>query len=315
VNLDSVFQSVDLSQVNAANFVVGNSGNIALLQAAPGSHIQLSSDLNIVDMTIAGASANNPGSLEIDLQTSALQGGPINIGLLDIFSATILTINSAGAGPNGINTIDTLAISDFQTLTISGDSDLTINSINGLVANDNQPVTIDAHTLSGSLQIDVSGIVDSAALGRSIIIVGGTANNILTNENVSENTTFIAGAGTNVINIGSGAIDNTVVNLKPLDRVNIGNATVTDAVIDATVAGAGQQDIDQQGTLGAAARLASILHGASTPDQALLFYYQGNLYAFVDVRGDHVFDATADAIVKLVGVTDVAHLSGVFHSA
>jgi len=71
-----------------------------------------------------------------------------------------------------------------------------------------------------------------------------------------------------------------------------------------------------QGSLIAAAQAASNLAESSAAQQALLFSYQGNLYVFVDATGNHIFDASHDAIIKLVGVSAAtADLAGVFHSA
>lgn len=316
LNLDSVFQSVDLSAVNATKFVVGDSGNVALLHAASGSHIQLTSDLNMVDLTIAGATTANPGSLSVDLQPSASHGAvPIDVNLLDVFCASDLAINSSHAGPAGINTIETLQDSSLATLVITGESALTIHSISGPSAGDGQDVVIDAHAFTGALNLDVSAIADTAASGRSITIIGGSADTVLTNSIISEHTTFVAGSGTNVINIGSGSVNDSIVNLKAGDTVNIGDGAHNDVLINETNSGTGQATIDSQSNITAAAQAASLLARSSAADQALLFSYHGNTYVFNDVAGNHIFDAGADAVVKLVGVVHTAELAGVFHSA
>ena len=130
LDLNNVFQSVDLSQVNAANFIVGDSGNIALLHAASGSHIQLGSDLNIVDLTVAGATIAAPVSLGIDLNSDAGKFA-ITVNLLDAFYTSTLALNSTGAGLGGANTVETLTDTSLSTLIITGDSALTVNSLMG----------------------------------------------------------------------------------------------------------------------------------------------------------------------------------------
>jgi hypothetical protein len=314
LDLNNVFQSVDLSQVNAANFVVGDSGNIALLHAASGSHIQLDSNLNIVDLTVAGATIAAPGSLSIDLNSNAASA--ITVSLLDVFYTSTVALNSTGAGPGGANSVETLTDSSLSTLTITGDSALVVDSINGPSAGDSQNVTIDAHALTASLNLDVSNIADTTALGRSITLIGGSGNNVLTNETVSESTTFVTGAGSNVVNIGGGAIQDSIVGLNSADTVNIGAGTNSDVIVNELAAGTAQATINLQGSLIAAAQAASNLAGSSAAQQALLFSYQGNLYVFVDATGNHIFDASHDAIIKLVGVSAAtADLAGVFHSA
>lgn len=315
LDLSNVFQSVDLSQVNAANFVVGDGGNIALLQAASGSNIQLGTNLNIVDITIAGNSATSTESIAVDLQTEATQPGPVSVSLLDVFYTADVAINSTGAGPAGVNTIETLADSSLSLLTLTGDSALTIDSINGPGAGDNQSIVIDAHTMTGALDLNVSDIGDTTALGRPITIYAGSGNNILTNMTSSESTTFEVGAGSNVINIGGGAVSDTIVGLNGNDSVNIGSAVNNDVIVNELNAGNAQATIDSQTSLIAAAQTASTLAGSSVADQAVLFSYQGSEYVFVDVTGNHLFSATQDAIIKLAGLAAAPELTGIFHSA
>ena len=315
LDLNNVFQSVDLSQVNAANFVVGDSDNIALLQAASGSNIQLGSDLNIVDITIAGATATSVESIAVNLQTEAAQASPISVNLLDVFYTADLAIDSTGAGSTGVNTIETLTDSSLSLLTLTGNSALTIDSINGPSASDSQNITIDAHALTGSLVLDASGIADTAASGRSITIIGGAGTNVLTNDTVSESTTFEAGTGTMTVNLGGGAVNDSIVGLTATDTVNVGTATYTDVVINEAAVGSEQATIDQQTNVTAAAQLAASFAASTAAHQALLFSYDGSLYVFIDASGNHSFNANTDAIIKLVGLAATADLAGVFHSA
>jgi hypothetical protein len=313
LDLSNALQWVDLSQVNATNFIVGNNGDIALLNAASGAHIQLSSDLDALNVTLAGATAAVPGSLALSLQTEV--AGPLAITLLDTIYTAYLSINSTNAGPSGVNTIDNLMDSSLSTLTITGDSALAVNSINGFLAGDSHSVTIDAHALTGSLTLDVSDIADTTTLGRSITIVGGSGYNILTNDTISENTAFVVGAGNDVINIGGGAIKDSIVDLRATDIVNVGSATQHDVLVNGVTAGTGQAMINEQSNLIAAAQIASGLAGSSATHQAVLFSYQDSLYVFVDAPGNHLFNSSYDAIIKLVGVAATADLTNVFHSA
>ena len=76
-----------------------------------------------------------------------------------------------------------------------------------------------------------------------------------------------------------------------------------------------QTAIDASVTLEDAAALAASFAESDAAHQALLFSYQGNAYVFVDAFGNHVFDPSADAIIKVIGVTSSTDLSGVFHSS
>jgi hypothetical protein len=314
LDMSNVFESVDLSQVNAANYIVADNASIAFLHAADGSNIQLGSNLNIVDFTIAAANSSTPLSLGINLQPLSGQAGGVAINQLDVFFTPNLTINSAGAA-SGINTIEALSDSSLSTLTLTGDSALAVNSIGGLTASDAQDITIDAHALTGSLTLNASSIADTASLGRSVTIIAGSGNSVLTNTTISESTSFVAGAGSDVINIGGGAIKDSIVNLAVADSVNIGNAVHNDVVVSALNAGSEQGLIDSQSSVTAAAQLASAFAGSSAGQQAVLFSYQGHQYVFIDASGNHLFDANYDAIIKLIGLVAGTNLANVFHSA
>lgn len=205
--------------------------------------------------------------------------------------------------------------SSLSLLTLTGNSALTINSINGPSASDSQNITIDAHALTGSLVLDASGIADTAASGRSITIIGGAGTNVLTNDTVSESTTFEAGTGTMTVNLGGGAVNDSIVGLTATDTVNVGTATYTDVVINEAAVGSEQATIDQQTNVTAAAQLAASFAASTAAHQALLFSYDGSLYVFIDASGNHSFNANTDAIIKLVGLAATADLAGVFHSA
>lgn len=314
LDIGNVFKSVDLSQVNAANYIVADNANIAFLHAADGSNIQLGSNLNIVDFTIAATNSSTPLSLGINLQPLSGQAGGVAINLLDVFFTPNLTINSAGAA-SGINTIEALSDSSLSTLTLTGDSALVVKSIGDLTASDAQDITIDAHALTGSLTLNASSIADTASLGRSVTIIAGSGNSVLTNTTISESTSFVAGAGSDVINIGGGAIKDSIVNLAAADSVNIGNAVHNDVVVSALNAGSEQGVIESQSSVTAAAQLASAFAGSSAGQQAVLFSYHGDQYVFIDASGNHLFDANYDAIIKLVGLVAGTNLANVFHSA
>jgi hypothetical protein len=86
-------------------------------------------------------------------------------------------------------------------------------------------------------------------------------------------------------------------------------------LVNGVTAGTGQAMINEQSNLIAAAQIASGLAGSSATHQAVLFSYQDSLYVFVDAPGNHLFNSSYDAIIKLVGVAATADLTNVFHSA
>ncbi len=314
VDLENASQSVDLSKVNAANYIVSD-GAVATVDVANGAHIQLGSDLNIISVSVEGATASALGSLSFDLGSSG--SGQAGLGFVDLLESLLtsdIALNSSGAG-TGANMISNLSDSALALLTLTGDFALTIGEIEGPTAADNQDITIDAQAFAGALKLNVSDIADTAAGGRLITIIGGSGSDVLTNLNATESTTFILGPGENTINIGAGSVSDSVSGLTASTAVNIGSAGHADIIIDELNAGTSQTSIDGQTSLITAAQAAWGLAGSKVAHEAVLFTYQGAEYAFIDGSGSHIFDPGVDAIIKLIGIPATADLAGVFHSA
>jgi len=314
VDLENAPQSIDLSKVNAASYIVGADGNVASVNAANGAHIELGTGLNIVDVSVDGATASTPGSLLFDIGGGSGPPTPGFVNLLDAPLASDVVLNSSGAGA-GANMIVTLNDSALASLTLTGNFALTIGDIEGPTAADSQAITIDASTLTGALNLNVSGIADTEAGGRSITIIGGSGTNVLTDLNPTESTSFILGPGQNTIYIGGGSVSDSVSGLTANTVINIGWGASADTVVDELSPGTGQASIDAQTSVTAAAQAAWSLAGLSGAHEVLLFAYQGAEYAFIDASGSPVFDPTHDAIIKLLGLSAKADLTGIFHSA
>ena len=314
VDLQNAPQSIDLSKVDATSYIVGDAGNVASVDAANGAHIELGSGLNIVDVSVDGATASAPGSLSFDIGGGSGPPTPGFVNLLQPSLASDVVLNSSGVGA-GVNMIVTLSDSALASLTLTGDFALTIGNLTGPTAADNQDVTIDAHALTGALNLNVSNVADTVAGGRSITIVGGADSNVLTNLTATESTTFILGPGENTINIGAASLSDTIVGLTASTAVNVGAGGYADSIIDQSNAATSQGLINNQTSLVGAAQIAAGITDSSVAHQALLFTYQGVEYAFIDANGNHVFDPAHDAIIKLIGISTTANLTGVFHSA
>lgn len=314
LDLGNASQPVDLSNLNAANDIVGDDG-ITRVDVANGAHIQLGNGLNVIAVSVEGATASAPGSLSFDMGGSV--SGQVGLGFVDLLEPLLtsdIVLNSSGAG-TGTNIISTLSASALALLTLTGDFALTIGAIEGPTAADNQEITIDAHALTGALDLNVSNIADTAAGGRSITIIGGSDSNVLTNLTATESTTFILGPGENTINIGAGSVSDSVSGLTAGTAVNIGSAGYADIIVDELNAGTSQASIDGQTSLITAAQAAWGLAGPRVAHEAVLFTYQGAEYAFINGSGSHIFDSGDDAIIKLIGIPANTDLAGVFHSA
>lgn len=200
-------------------------------------------------------------------------------------------------------------------LTLTGNSSLKITSIQGIAANDGQNVLIDAQTLNGNLSLDASGIADALAGGRQVAIVTGSGESSITDTNTTENLKLTIGSGAAFINIGSGSEQVEITGLGGTDEISVGSGNVADKFTNGlTALSPHQAAIDASTDLTAAVAAASFGE-SNIPHEALLFSYRGNTYVFVDASGNHIFDPSADAIIKVIGATSSTDLSGVFHSA
>ena len=284
-----------------------------MLQAAAGANIQLGSNLGNVEISIEGASGATPASLSFDMNGGSESSSGEFINQLQPVFASDVSINSGGSGVTGVNTIETLLDASLSVLTLTGDSPLTISAIDGPTG---QSITIDAHELTAVLHLNVSDIANTAADGGSITIIGGSGWNVLTDLSATGSTTFILGQGENTVTLAAGSLSDTIKGLTGSTGVTVGSAAqFIDVTIDQSNIGTSQASIDGQTSLVAAAQLAAGFAGSNAAHQALLFTYQGAEYAFVDASGNHLFDAAQDAIIKLIGISAKADLSGIFHSA
>ena len=297
--------------VGASDFVVNNNDIVALVNVPDNASIQVATNLDSVLTQFAGASSSE--SLTLNLQSAAQTAAPVSVSLVNVSGAASLNLNSGGGSV--VNTIGVVIDSSLQNLQIHGSGSLSIGAIDGVTSADSQNITIDASQLSGNLSIDVSGIPDVANGGRQITIVGGQGNNVLTNSNATETTTFVAGGGQDTFNVAKGAQSVTINGLHAGDAIVVGRGAASDTIVDAThLAGQTSAYLNSLSLPQAAATAASAA-GASGAHQAVLFDYHNSLYVFIDAAGSHVFNASADALIQIVGMSKAVDLAHVFFSA
>lgn len=304
--------SVTNLSVGSGNFVVTPQDSIALENLGNNTTIELGVELSSAIFGFAN-DVRETGSiaLTLDLGISG-QTAPLSIGLINAAGVDELSITSLGSN-NAVQTIVDPALTDLR---LTGSGALEIGAILGIGAAHHQNVLIDASGLAGFLTLDASAIGDLTAGGRQVSIVLGAGGGAVTDTNVTEALTVTMDAGDGLLNIADGATHIAVAGLNATDQVNVGEATTVDAVINGRGANQTQQaSIDGANTLLSAATTAATLAGSTIAHQAVLFSYHGDSYVFVDAIGDHVFNSSFDAIVKLTGVVSPTDLAGVFHSS
>jgi len=303
----------DLS-LGSSNLVVTPQDSVAIVNL-PFSNAQIELGLNLDTVTFGyndQPTADESTELNIVLGKAGVTPSSVIIGGIDAAEVNSLTIISNDAENIVHNIID----SALTSLVLSGPTSLEIDAIGGIAASNTQNIVIDATSLAGNLILNVSGIVDTVVGGRQIQIDTGSGHSIVSDTAYTETLNFTIGSGNAIVNIGSGAEQITITGLKPTDQVNVGSV----GVVDLFTNGLGtlvphQGAIDASSTLDGAAALAASFAESKAAHEALLFSYRGNAYVFVDALGNHVFDPSADAIVKLIGATSSTELSGVFHSS
>jgi hypothetical protein len=298
---------------DSGNFIVDSQDSVALENLGDNATIKIDVDLNsaIFGFGARASSATGPLALALDLGAIG-QNAPVDVGLIDANGVENLSIASSG-GDNVAQTIIDPALTNLQ---LTGGGALEIDAILGVKAIDAQSVVIDASGLSGFLTLNAGGISDLAAGGRSVSISLGAGGGAVTDMNASEAVTVTLGAGQGRLFFADGATHVAIAGLKGADQVSVGVATVADAFVNGLSLSPSQQtSIDAAANLLVAATTAATAAGASAAHQAVLFSYKGDSYVFVDVVGNHVFDPSLDAIIKLVGVLPTTDFAGVFHSA
>ena len=303
----------DLS-LGSANLVVTPQDSVAIEDLSAGnSQIELGIDLNTVVFGYNSQAATG-SSTKLSIVLGSIDAAPAPVTISSIYATEVtdLTVNSN----NGDNVIHGLVDSVLTKLVLSGPTSVEIDSISGITANNVQNVVIDATTLAGTLILNASAIADTAVGGRLVEIATGSGQSIVSDTNPTESLGFTIGSGNALINIASGAERIAIAGLKSTDQVNVGSGAAVDLFTNGLVTLQPHQTaIDASVTLEDAAALAANFAESGAAHQALLFSYQGSAYVFVDAFGNHVFDPSADAIIKVIGVTSSTNLSGVFHSS
>jgi hypothetical protein len=297
----------------SGNFIVNPQDSVALENLGDDATIRIDVDLNSAIFGFGGRASSTTGSLALALDLGAAgQNAPVSIGLIDATGVDNLSITSSG-GDNVAQTIIDPALTNLQ---LTGDGALEIDAIAGVKAIDGQSVDIDASGLAGFLTLNAGGISDAAAGGRAVSIALGPGGGAVTDMNASEAVTVTLGVGQGRLYFADGATLVTIAGLKSTDQVSVGDAKVADTFVNGFATSPSQQtSIDASANLLVAATTAATVAGAVAAHQAVLFSYKGDSYVFVDVVGNHVFDPSLDAIIKLVGVLPTTDFAGVFHSA
>jgi len=303
----------DLS-LGSSNLVVTPQDTVAIANLSfSNAQIELGLDLTKVIFGYNNQpTAGDSTELNIVLGNTGATLAPVTIGSIDATEVNFLTVISSG----GDNIVHNIVDSALTSLILSGPTSLEIDSISGITANNTQSVVIDAKTLTGNLILNASGITDMAAGGRQVEIDTGSGQSIISDTNTTENLSLVIGSGNACINIGNGTEQIAIAGLKATDQVNVGSVGVVDLFTNGLATLLPHQTaINASVSLEDAAALAASLAESNSAHQALLFSYRGNAYVFVDALGNHVFDPSADAIIKVIGATSSADFAGVFHSS
>lgn len=302
----------DLS-LGSANLIVTPQDSVAIEDLSAGNaQIELGIDLNTVTFGYNSQSTTGGSTeLSIVLGSIGVALAPVTIDSINAAEVNELTV----ASNNGDNVIHSLVDSVLTKLVLSGPTSMEIDSISGITSNNAQNVVIDATKLAGALVLNASAIADTAVGGRHVDIATGNGQSTISDTNATESLAFTIGSGQALFNIATGAERIAISGLKSTDQVNVGSGGDVDLFTNGLVTlQPHQAAIDASVTLQDAAALAAGFAESNTAHQALLFSYRGSAYVFVDALGNHVFDPSADAIVKMIGVTSSTDLSGVFHS-
>ncbi len=318
------------NQANAQSFIIagnvtggaGSSGGSAgsdAINFAPavnnGSNVL---NLTLKGVTVTGGAATGSGNLN---------GGDA----LDVANFETINIVSTGATATAVNTLTGGALSgsgaNGATMLVSANTTINISGANeinlGTISNSNQPVTIDASTLTGKLTVTTGTAADVLKGGTNVntITLTGGADTVNLAASTAKADVITVSANTNATIAGHVAITGFTNAASTGDKLDI---SVTAALVNdasAVSAGTGLTASIASGIMtfaganAATATLADKVAGAvkaglvDAANEVAAFEHGGNTYIISNAGADNTFTEGTDILVELTGVTGLTALS------
>ncbi|SFC17655.1 Hemolysin-type calcium-binding repeat-containing protein [Polaromonas sp. OV174] len=319
-------------QVNALNIGMKNATDAGT--DSDTLNIKLNADL--VTQANANAAVEASNAFEVKV-------GVDGINILNVTTADRDNTDGATKATDGyILTLSSAA--NVTAINVSGDKELSFTS----AATTNALKTLDATTLTGNLNVDLSGFGGTQGVevkggagvntitGTSLadIITGGAKDDVLVggagNDKISGGDgkdTITGGTGADVLTGGAGvdtfviaAGDSLVATADSITDLAFGvggdvikfNGGATPAVAGNIVAlsAAGQANVTAAATLALAATQVAI--ETSGVKIVTVFTYGTDSYLMYNNADDNTFDNATDALVKITGVTGTIDASNIF---
>lgn len=269
-------------------------------------------DSDAVSLTLNAADGDDNATAEGVITVTSFEANDIET--FDIAS-NVADIDPDLANTDYTNIISALLGDAVETLNVSGNANLEITALTAANLK-----TIDANTMTGGLTVDASS-------ANGVEFIGGSGDDDFIGTIGGDTVAGNAGADSIELDATFASADNLILNAAA-DSVLNADADGHDIVTNfGTAAGGGPLDVIDLGVFGFSGLQSSGLANKglvadSVVDGSTLsatnFFAQGgdrgvaiattaggDTFVFVDVNKDGDFTATDDAVIQLVGVTDV----------
>lgn len=316
-------------QANTATNAAGGNGAAGVTFAPAVNNGDNTLNLSLKGVTIAGGTA---GANTAQASGTGASGGnaadfsnfeTINITSTGATAAAVNTFTGGAGATPGTGTAgatgSTVVVSANAKINISGANEINL----GTIASSNQPVTVDASSLTGKMTVATGTGADviKGGAGVNLITLAGGADQVDLSKSVAKADVITAAAASTTASAFAKITGFTNVATNG-DKVDVtGTAALVNDAAAGTVAGTGLTASISSGVLtfagsnAATATLADKVAGAvkaglaDAANEIVAFEHAGNTYLLSNQGTDNTFDAGTDILIELTGVTGVTALS------
>lgn len=320
-------------QANTATNAAGGNGAAGVTFAPAVNNGDNTLNLSLKGVTITGGAA---GANTAQASGTGASGG----NAADFSNVETINITSTGATATAVNTFTggagatpgtgTAGAAGF-TVVVSANAKINISGANeinlGTISSSNQPVTVDASSLTGKMTVGTGSGADviKGGSGINLITLGGGADQIDLSKSAAKADVITVSAATSTTSTASfqitGFTNSGTTTIG--DKIDtIGTATIQADVSAGSATGVTNLTASVSsgvmtfaGSAAATATLANKISAAvstnfaNAANETVAFEHNGNTYIVNNQGNDTTFDNGTDVLIELVGVTGITALS------
>lgn len=284
-------------------------------------------NLSLKGVTITGGAGGNGSA-----STNGGNGG----NAADFSNFEVINITSTGATATAVNTFTGGAIGTSgggtagSTVVVSANAKINISGANeinlGTISNSNQPVTVDATSLTGKMTVATGTAADviKGGAGVNVVTLGGGVDTVNLSLSAAKADTVAISAATNTTSAAFVSVTGFTSAATTGDKLDLsGTPTIQSDVSAGTATGVANLTasvssgiITFAGSAAATATLANKVAAAvsssfaGAQNETVAFEHNGNTYVVHQTDANaNAFNDGGDSVIELVGVTGITALS------